>query len=306
MVTKREWQRPASSGDGEIFSRLWVAEEPRAVLQIAHGMAEHSARYDEFASFLAEQGFAVCMNDHAGHGPTARVQGHFADRDGWEHVVRDMKNLMDAVAGEYPKLPMFLMGHSMGSFLSRSYIIRYGESLTGCILAGTMGPNPAVAWGRRVAALQKAVLGPTSRGRLLNKLAFGGYNRRIANPVNENAWLSTVDDVAREYTRDKDCGFAFTAAGYYDLFTGLLEVNGSDWAQRVPKALPVFLIAGDEDPVGDYGKGPYKVFESLQAAGLSDVQLKLYPGMRHELLNEADKYLVYQDILTWLNAHDPA
>lgn len=302
MVEKRTWSRPASSGDGEIFSRLWVGEEKKAVLQIAHGMAEHSGRYDAFATYLAEHGFVVCMEDHAGHGKSAVVKGHFADENGWEFVLSDMKNLMDEVTEEYPGLPVFLMGHSMGSFLSRSYVVRYGQGLSGCVLSGTMGPNPALFLGRLLAAAQMAVCGKQSRGRLIDKLTMGNSNRRIKNPVNQFAWLSTVDEECIRYSSDPDCGFEFTAAGYADLFSGLQEVNGKNWAARVPQELPILLIAGTDDPVGDYGRGPKIVYKRLKDTGHA-VRIKLYPGRRHELLNEGNREEVYRDVRRWLERH---
>lgn len=301
MVAYKEWSRKASSGEGEIFRREWMPEQPRAILQIAHGMAEHSGRYRAFAEFLAESGFVICMEDHAGHGPHAVKKGHFADKNGWECVVRDMKILMDEVAGEHPGLPLLLMGHSMGSFLSRSYIIRYGEELAGCILMGTMGPNPAVRLGRAIARVQMKVKGPRARSPLLGALSTGPYNRHIKHPVNRNAWISTDEQVARDFEADENAGFVFTTAGYYDMFSGLLEVNGKDWAGKVPRDLPIFLLAGQEDAVGNYGKGVEQVAEMLWESDHEHVTLKLYPGLRHELINEVNKEEVYRDILDWLN-----
>lgn len=307
-IVRKEWKRPASSGNGEIFSRSWEKafsgeageKGPKAVIVIAHGMAEHSARYDRFAGFLAEHGYAVYMNDHAGHGRSAQVKGHFADQNGWVSVVEDLNALMDEGEKEHPGVPLFLMGHSMGSFLSRSFLIRHGGRLSGCVLCGTMGKNPGVKPGKMLASLQCKILGPRSRGKLIDKLAFGGYNKGIENPVNKFAWLCTLNEVCEAYAKDEFCGFAFTAAGYRDLFTGLEEVSSPQWAEKVPKNLPVYLLAGDRDPVGNYGKGPRQVAEALKAAGLKNVKLKLYPGARHELLNEACKEQIYQDVLDWL------
>lgn len=300
MIIRKEWTRPASSGQGAIFSRLWKGENPQAILAVAHGMAEHSGRYEAFGAYLAEQGFLVCMNDHAGHGKSAQVKGFFAPSQGWECVVKDIKALIDEISAEYPSLPVFLMGHSMGSFLSRSYLIRYGERLSGCVLCGTMGKNPGIKVGKALAALQKRVRGPYSKGRLIDVLAFGNYNRKIQNPVNRFAWLSTLEDVCVKYAQDEFCGFPFTASGFYDLFSGLEEVTNPQWAHDVPKNLPIFLLAGDADPVGAYGKGPRQVTKALQAAGCRDVSLKLYPGKRHELLNEANRSQVFEDIFHWL------
>lgn len=305
MVTKKEWTRAATSGKGAIFSRLWAPETPKAVLMIAHGMAEHSARYNEFATFLAEQGWVVCMNDHAGHGKSAIVKGHFADENGWECVVSDLKALLDEVSAQYPGLPLCMMGHSMGSFLTRSYIARYGEALTACIICGTMGENPALGFAKLLAALQIKCKGPTSPGKLIDKLSTGSYYKRIQNPVNKFAWLSTTEDNCLAYAADPDCGFPFTAAGYRDLFTGLTEVNGPTWPGRVPKDLPILVVAGDQDPVGDYGKGPAQVAEKLRAAGVKDVTLKLYEGKRHELLNESNKQEVFADLAAFLTAKLP-
>lgn len=306
MITKKEWKRPASSGDGEIFSRLWAPETPKAVLMIAHGMAEHSARYDEFATYLAENGFVVCMNDHAGHGRSAIVKGHFADENGWECVVSDLKNLMGEVSAMYPGLPLCLMGHSMGSFLARCYIVRYGQELTACVLCGTMGENPALGFARTLANLQIKLKGPRSPGKLIDKLSSMGYLKNIENPVNKHAWLSTTDENCIAYASDPDCGFVFTAAGYRDLFTGLTEISAPTWAPRVPKDLPIFLIAGDKDPVGENGKGPTLVAEKLKAAGVKDVRLTLYEGKRHELLNESNNREVFSDILHWLSQYLPS
>lgn len=301
-VEVKEWFRPASSGWGQIFSRSWTGEGPKAVMVMAHGMAEHSGRYDHFARFLAENGFAVYMNDHAGHGRSAQIKGHFADQNGWEYVVKDINALMDQAEQEHPGLPIFLLGHSMGSFLSRSFITRYGGRLSGCVLCGTRGSTPGIVpAGKAVAAAQIRLLGPRSTGKKLSVLATAGYNKRIPNPVNSSAWLSTDDAVCKAFEADPLSNFPFTAAGYRDMLTGIGEISSPKWAHSVPKDLPLFLIAGDQDPVGNYGEGPRQVADWLQAAGVRGVQLKLYPGMRHEVLNENGKEEVYGDILEWLN-----
>ena len=303
-VTKSEWYRTAADG-AKIFSRSWAGEQPDGVLVIAHGMAEHSARYDALACYLAEGGFAVYMNDHRGHGQTGPVDGWFAEENGWEKVVEDLHDLAREAAGQHPGLPVFLLGHSMGSFLARSYLTRYGEELAGCILSGTAGANPSLEMAMKLAGLQCKVRGSRSKGKLLNKLAFGAYNKQIEKPVNQFAWLSTDDQVCRVYEADPKCGFCFTAGGFKDLFTGLLEIGAPEWAGKVPKKLPVYLIAGDRDPVGAYGAGPTQVTQSLKDAGVEDVSLTLYAGMRHECHNEQGKEQVWQDVLGWLDEHLP-
>jgi alpha-beta hydrolase superfamily lysophospholipase len=303
MIENKTWMRKASSGEGEIFSQLWQGSKPRAVLQIAHGMAEHSSRYKDFAAFLAGKGYVVCAEDHAGHGSHAALKGFFAEKDGWECVLKDMKALMDEASGRYPGLPVFLLGHSMGSFLARSYITRYGEGLSGCILSGTMGPNPALGAAGLLSSMQKKLKGPRSPAYFISNLSMGPYTKRIKNPVNRCAWLSTVDKVCVDYANDENCGFVFTAGAYYDMFNALKEINGPAWPLRIPKDLPVYFFAGDEDPVGDYGKGVEKVYLSVKEAGVKDVSLKLYKGGRHEMLNEANREEVYRDTLEWLEKH---
>jgi alpha-beta hydrolase superfamily lysophospholipase len=264
-------------------------------------MAEHSARYDEFARFLAEQGYVVCMNEHAGHGEHAKTLGYFAPENGLDHVVTDMKTLMDEVSEQYPGLPLFLLGHSMGSFLARKYITLYGDTLSGCILSGTAGRNAALGVGKTLAATQKKLKGPKSPGKLISVIAFGAYNKRIENPVNSSAWLSTVDDACVAFRKDPYCGFIFTAGGYYDLFSLIQDITSKKWPYRIPTGLPLYLFSGSEDPVGDYGRGPIDVYKELKAAGIRDVEIKLYPGGRHEMLNEANKEEVYKETLEWLD-----
>lgn len=302
MVEKKEWFRSSSSKEGKIYSCMWVGKQQRAILQIAHGMAEHSGRYDAFATYMAEHGYVVCMEDHAGHGKSAAVKGHFADQDGWNSILRDMKCLMDEVGELYPNLPVFLLGHSMGSFLTRCYITRYGETLSGCILSSTMGPFGGVVFGKMAASLQIAFRGKKSPGKFLDKLGSNGYLKRIQNPVNKFAWLSTVEEECIKYEKDPDCGFEFTAGGYLDMYRGLTEVNSKKWSQAVPQNLPVYLIAGTEDPVGNYGKGPEIVHTRLKETN-HKTELKLYPGKRHELFNEDNRMEVYEDVKNWLDKH---
>lgn len=302
-IQVKEWTRPASSGEGEIFSRMWAPESPKAVLMIAHGMAEHSARYDAFARHLAQQGWVVCMNDHAGHGRSAATPGFFAQQNGWDCVVRDLHALLRQVSALYPGLPLCMMGHSMGSFLTREYITRWGSELSACVICGTMGKNPGLTPGILLSKLQCAVKGPKSPGKLLDKMSTGSFYKKFENPVNEFAWLSANRQNCIDYANDPHCGFLFTASAFHDLFTGAKAVMGAQWAARVPRSLPVLVVAGAEDPVGANGKGPAQVADWLKQAGLADVQLILYPGMRHEILNESNRQTVFQDISGWLNQH---
>jgi alpha-beta hydrolase superfamily lysophospholipase len=305
MVKRTEWMRPASSGREDIRSFKWEAETPRALVQIAHGMAEYPERYDEFANALAEKGFSVYMNEHAGHGPYAETLGYFADNNGMDCLIADMKSLDEEMRADYQGLPVFLIGHSMGSFLSRKYIALHGGRLDGCVLSGTAGPNSLLVFGRLLSTMQKKIKGPKSQGKLLTKIAFGSNTNKIENPINPCAWLSTVDHVCIEYANDAYCGFPFTAAGYNDLFGLMAEINKKNWAGKVPNGLPVFMISGDKDPVGNYGKGVMTVYNRLKVSGQKDLTLTLYAGGRHEMLNERNKDQVYADLIEWFEARTP-
>ena len=281
---------PSAEGR-EIYTRVWSGEAQKAIVLIAHGMSEHGGRYSDFAAFLARHGYVVCIGDHMGHGHTAGVKGYFGETGGVDRLIGDLRILHERMKQLAPEAPCFLLGHSMGSFLARKYMAAYGDDLAGCILSGTMGPGKPI---------QKKLKGGKSVGKLLSGISFGSHNKRIEHPVNRCAWLSTVDRVCIDYVEDPHCGFYFTAAGYYDLFSVLKEVNAPGWAALVPKDLPVYLFSGEADPVGDYGKGPQQVFGALKSAGLTDVELKLYPEGRHEMLNEVNRSEVYDDVLRWL------
>lgn len=302
-VQHDHWTRPASSGQEDIFSQLWIPENPKAILQIAHGMAEYGGRYDRFARHLASHGYVVCANDHAGHGLYAKTKGFFAEKDGWAHLLNDMKGLMDQVLDRYPQLPCFLFGHSMGSFLSRSYVVRF-DGIQGMILSGTAGTTSGLKVGRVIAAIQKKCKGARSKGRLLTTLTFGTANKKIKNPSDPYAWLSRDDSIVDAYQTDNYCGFIFTAAGYYDLFTGMIEVTAEDWAAKVPTNISALIISGDSDPIGAYGRGPTEVSRQLQDTGHEDVTLKLYADGRHEMLNEANREEVFADVLAWLEVQN--
>ena len=303
MTETKKWKRSASSGREDIVSKRWVGEGKQAIVQIAHGMSEHVERYNAFAEYLTSYGFVVYMNEHAGHGEAADTLGYFAEKDGMEYVIADMKSLHDEAVKDYPGLPVFLLGHSMGSFLARKYITKYGKELAGCILSGTSGSNPALGVGLMLSSIQKKIKGDKSIGKFLTFMAFGSYLKKIDSPVNANAWISRDDEVCKEYQNDEYCGFKFTASGFYDLFTLLKEINEKDWPEKVPKELPIYLFSGSEDPVGSYGKGVEEVFENLKKTGHGDVIMKLYEGGRHEMLNELNKEEVYEDTLKWLQEH---
>ncbi len=294
---------PAACGVGTCYVRYWIPDRaPRATVQICHGMAEHIARYDELAARLCDEGYLVCGLDYKGHGQTLKegeAKGFFCAVDGWDYTVQDILTLAARVEEGYPGIPHVLFGHSMGSFLARTVASRHGERFSAFVFEGTSGPNPVVGVAKLIAMFEGNKNGPDKPSALLNKLAFGSYNKGIVPLRTASDWLSRREDVVDKYEADELCGFVFTAQGFYDLFCGLGEIQKKDWAAKVPDK-PIFLPAGDADPVGSYGKGVKQVADSLTAAGKTKVQLKLYPGARHEVHNELCAEEFYADLIAWL------
>lgn len=276
----------------------------RAVLQISHGMCEHIGRYEEFALFLAENGYVVYGHDHLGHGGSVASKedlGYFGENSGWQYLVNDVYRMTKIAAREYPYHKIFLFGHSMGSFIARLYQMKHGEKIGGIILSGTSGGNRLTDVGLAAVELWIKLHGKRYRSNTLKKLMFGDYNKRYISPRTPNDWLSRDVSVVNAYSKDELCAFVFTAAGFKDMLTMLKMVSAESWARSVPKNVPVLLFSGDMDPVGDYGKGVRKVYDRLLDAGVEDVKIKLYPEGRHEMLNELNRKEVYEDILAWLN-----
>lgn len=293
---------PSKTGLGEIYAEVWPAKESKAVLQIAHGMAEHIGRYADFAEFLAENGYTVIMNDHAGHGKSIqsdRHQGYFGSTDGWKHIVDDMKQLHDYAATQFPGIPVVLMGHSMGSFLSRAYAVQYPLDHAMYILSGTAGRNVLTGFGKLAAKWEIRRRGPMKPSSFLQKMSFGQYNKRVDNPHTANDWLSREEAVVAEYEADPLCGFPFTAEAMLDLFSVMEYVSGRSWAAKVAD-VPIYIFSGDEDPVGNYGKGITQVRKWLEETGHHHIKVKLYEGGRHEMLNEVNKEEVYRGVLGFL------
>lgn len=301
----REHRFPSSNGMDTVYAKIYAPKGlPRGVVQISHGMAEHIGRYDEFMRYLSCNGFVACGNDHVGHGQTAKSRqdlGYLAPKNGFDYLVTDLHLFTIYMQGKYPGLPTFLLGHSMGSFAARLYIARYGRELTGAVISGTgagMAVLPAAAAVKKLAGGR----GGKKPCKTLDKLAFGGYNSAIRKPKTPFDWLSRDAASVAAYITDPYCGFVFSASAFGDLFTGLYRANKKECFESVPKELPILMVSGDQDPVGDYGRGVRKVFENLRAAGVRDVELKLYPGGRHEMLNELNRAQVYEDVLRFLQA----
>ena len=292
----------------DIFVYSWLPDKkPVAAVQIAHGMAEHAARYERFAKALTDAGFAVWANDHRGHGKTAgalKNVGYLADEGGWEFLIKDMKRLTDLIKKQNPGLPIFLFGHSMGSFLSRSYIARWGKELKGVVLSGTNGdPGLLAKIGTLIAIWECKRKGKKAPSPLMTKLSFGEFNKPFKPARTEFEWLSRDPVEVDKYVADPYCGGVFTARFFYDMLLGTREIYQPDVIAKVPKKLPVYIFSGEKDPVGKNGKGVRETYNAYKKAGIADVTIRLYKDGRHEMLNETNRNEVYRDVIEWLNKH---
>ena len=297
----------SANGITNIHCRMWSPEgEPRGVVQIVHGVAEHIGRYHDFAAFLTEHGFVAVGDDHLGHGLSVNNEseiGWFAEKDGWELIVKDEKTLRDMMHEKYPGVPLILLGHSMGSFMARTYIGYYPDDFDLCILSGT-GHTPGVVCrvGRMLARREIRRHGSKYRSATLQNMAFGSYLKGIENPIGQSDWICRDEKVIRAYEADPLCGFAGSAELMYEMMVGLEKIGNNSHMMKMKKDLPILMISGDADPVGGWEKGVRTVFDRFKGIGMQDVTIKIYPGMRHEVLNEIGKQEVWDDVLSWIDS----
>jgi len=279
--------------------------EIKAVLQIAHGMKEYFLRYEEFVHFLVKKGIAVCGNDHLGHGNiNPRLKGYTGGRQGYFVMASDMHFVYDHVSQMFPEKPYFLMGHSMGSFLSRLYAKKWGYELTGLILSGTGNADILTKLLYRAmifySAVMVAVKGPYTPAHDLERLSQNMFNKRF-KPLKTTAdWQTSNTLKAEEFIKDPLCSFEFTYGAYRDLLSLIVMVSKKGFGKFLPKNMPVLLFSGRKDPVGTFGLGVYEVFRDFRRAGLKDVTMKLYKDGRHEMLNEVNYKEVYEYVYQWI------
>ncbi len=304
-----EYRTMKASDGADISVTVWPVDNPVGVVQIAHGMAEYVDRYDHFARALNEEGYAVYGNDHRGHGRTAGNEdntGYFADEDGWHRVVQDMYEVSTMIRNDHPGLPLFLFGHSMGSFLSRNYIALHGQDLQGVVLSGTGGdPGLVGKIGAWIAKREKRKKGARARSPRLDKLSFGAFNKAFEPTRTDFDWLSRDPEQVDRYVQDPYCGFVCTAGFFVDLMEGLTLIHRKDTIQAIPQELPILFASGSMDPVGQQTKKVRQVAQSYRDAGVRDVQEKYYEGGRHEILNEINRDQVAADIIQWMKNHMP-
>ena len=288
----------------ELYVALYEPEStPKGHIHVLHGMAEHCGRYDAYAKQLAEMGYFVSMHDHRGHGQTVDRGGQlgfFAQQKGFERIVRDVFEVTQLIRKNRHLPEIILFGHSMGSFIARRYAQLFSTTVKALILCGTGAATSLHAIGNQVATMLAQTQGKNVPSQIMNDLSFGSFNKSILNPITIFDWLTRDKQEVQKFIDDPKCGFIATNQFFADLTYGIRLISKKEEISRIRTDLPVLLISGSEDPVGDYGKGVFKVAEQLTAAGLENVCVYLFEGMRHEILNETNKEQVYEVIKRWL------
>lgn len=277
--------------------------EPSAVLQVSHGMCEYFDRYRPLAEYFCARGIAVCGHDHLGHGKAAQQSGKlgfFAEKNGFRIVPEDVHRLTACMQQEFPGKPIFLLGHSMGSFIVRNVLSEYGTDYAGAVIMGTSGKNPLARIAIPIATVIQWLKGGTYRSRFLKEAGFSGFNDRFPDDPSENAWI-TGDKAQRDrYAADPLCSFTFTVSAYLDLYRMLTAVSSEKWARTLPKELPILLISGADDPLGNYGEGIRQVYKWLESAGMRDVSMELVEKGRHEILNDFCRNTVLDSLYAFI------
>lgn len=306
MIEKEEFYFASRDGEHKLHAVKWLPEtgKPICILQIIHGMTEHIGRYEDFARFMAGKGVLVVGDDHLGHGLSVKdgeLYGYFCKDDPATVLVRDEHRLKKMMQERYPGVPYIILGHSMGSFILRNYLCRYGTGIHAAVIVGTgMQPKAVLMAGKALLAVQKAFAGAKHPSGLMNALSFGNYNKKIPDSKTQMDWLTKEENIVDAYLEDPLCGFTFTVNGFQTLLELVNRLYKKENLEKMPKELPVLFASGDADPVGGYGKGVKRAYRSFLDMGMKHVELKLYENDRHELLNEMDREQVYADIYGWM------
>ena len=296
-----EFELRADDGQS-LLARRWLPERrPRAIVQIAHGLTEHSRRYARLAAALNAAGYGVYVADMRGHGPSAPAAdlGHFAEEGGWDKVVGDLWTLNRLIAAEQPGTPIIFLGHSLGSFLGRGFIAEHSDALAGAALSGSSGKPPAIATlGRLIARAERLRLGKRGKSDPIFAMWFGDFNKPFRPARTAFDWLSRDEREVDAYVADPLCGFPFTTQLAIDVLDALPRVTGRENLARIRKDLPIYVFSGERDPVGANIKG---LIADLKAAGFTKLTTRIYPGARHETLNETNRDEVMRDLIAWLD-----
>ena len=304
-MQKEEFYLPSTNGKNSLHCIKWIPDcQTVCVLQLVHGMVEYVDRYNDFASAMCQKGIAVVGHDHLGHGRTAADDselGYFSQENPSDVLVADIYEVTKYIKSQFDGIPNCIMGHSMGSFLTRKYLTLHSSEVDRAVIMGTgFMPLAVVGFARALAGIIGAVYGQRHVSKFLTSLAFGSYNKRFTAPKSEYAWLTKDEELVKKHDADKYATFTFTVNGYKGLFDTLIYLARWKNFDNVRRDRPVLFTAGEDDPVGNYGKGPRKVYNEFKKHGMRDVSIKMYENDRHELVNETDREQVYEDISAWL------
>lgn len=305
MKTK-EFSFKSATGVCRIHGCEFLPEgEVRAVVIIHHGMAEHISRYADYVKHLTDMGYAVFMHDMANHGKSnqkTELLGYFGENDGYKNLVKDLKTVYDLAKKEFPDKKIIMFGHSMGSFIVRCFDCAYPGASDASVYMGTGGSNPAAGMGKAISNLIASIKGSTYKSKMLDKITFGSFNKKTDKKTSFD-WLTRDSAIVQKYIDDDYCGFLFTVKGMNDLVNLNVWANSAECYNTVKKDLPILLVAGADDPVGAYSKGINEVADKMKASGHTNVTVKLFPGCRHEVLNETNRQEVYEGIDEFLDAN---
>ena len=302
MSTMEPFSLRASDG-AEVACYRWRNDDARAVIHIAHGMGEHAQRYDDVAMALNDAGYTVYANDHRGHGVTGAQHLGYMGGDGWNRVLADAYEINRHIAAAHPGLPIVLLGHSMGSMMSQLYITRYGGSIDALVLSGSPGFKAAFgSWlSRTIARFERWRLGPEKTSELMQNLLFGGNNKPFDGPAaNGFEWLSRDEAEVQKYIDDEACGFVLATGSLMDLFEGSAKNQQPDVLANIPKALPIYVFSGTDDPVHSEQKDINRMLQAFYDQNLTSINVQWYPGGRHEMFNETNRDEVIRDLVAWL------
>ncbi len=297
---------PSSNCENSIHACIWQPEgTPLGIVQLVHGMAEYAQRYAPFAEHLAQKGFVVCAEDHLGHGKSVgenKLYGFFSKDNPAQTVLDDIRSLTLYVKGRYPDLPIVLLGHSMGSFFTRRYISTFPNEVDGAIIMGSGGQAGAtLSMAKFLTKVIAAFKGWEHKSNFIDNLAFGAYNKKFKPNRTKFDWLSVDESNVDKYILDELCGFKFTCNGFYTLFSIIQLAQKKDTYLNTPSSLPLFIVAGEDDPVGGYSKEIQKLYDRYVDTGHESVSMTIYKGARHEILNDISAPQVYEDIIEFLS-----
>lgn len=301
---KEEITYKSNDGITNIHAVIWKPTiNIKAILQISHGMIEHIGRYEAFALELNKHGILVCGNDHLGHGSSVIDKdhyGYFAEKNGDTIVVDDLHTLTEEMKKNYPNIPYFLLGHSMGSFIARNYLAKYGTELNGALIVGTAYHSNLKMTGAKIltSIIQFYKRGWFYRSKYIENKTNGSYYKHFENNTNHHCWLTNDKNIIASYENDPLNKFRFTCNGYYTLFSLIKSANKN--YKTIDKNLPLILLSGKDDPVGNFGKDIFKIYNDYKKVGLN-AKMKIYNNMRHEIINEVNKVIVINDIINFIN-----